>query len=188
MASDLITTSLVRRVEARDDEAWSRLVRIYSLPLERFLARCGVTESDRQDLQNEVFSQAFQSLSAFQGQHGSKSFLAWLRTIAKRCVARWWQQAERKRDRAVGGSDFLTLLHSLPEQPSADEHAELLSEFVRMLDLSDFQRRLLNLYLIENRTADDVGQQLGMTGVAVRQAAARLLRSIREEHEGLESW
>ena len=186
--TDRITTSLVCRVIDGGEDDWERLVRLYSPSLERFMMRCRIPESDRDILRNDVFSEAFQGLTGFTGQNGSRSFLKWLWVIARRRVMRFTAKERRRPDRAVGGETGSSALAELPTEPTADDRAELLREILHARALSDSDSALLRQYYMEGLTAVQVGEQLGMTDVAVRQRVARLLRRIREQTDGLETW
>lgn len=187
---DCINTPLVRGVVAGEEIAWSRLVKMYSPSLDQFMTRCRFPESDRDSLRNDVFGEAFNAMNGFVGQNGSRSFLKWLWVIARRRVTRFVEHEKRRPDRASGGSSsgVMTTIPDMPVEPTADERAELLREVLISLDLSDNDSRLLKQYYMEGLTAVQIGEESGMTDVAVRQRVARLLKRIREQTEGLEAW
>lgn len=187
-ANARITTSLVVRVLDGNGADWERLMRLYSPSIEQLLARWRVPIADRDALKNEVFAEAFQGLDAFVGQHGSKSFLAWLWTITRRHIRRMIDRDRRRPDRAAGGDRLPSALAELPNEPTVDDRAMVLRALLEHLDLSDDDRRLLNLYHLSDMTAAQVGERFGVSTVAVRQRSARLLRRIREEAADLEGW
>ena len=117
--------------------------------------------------------------------------MKWLWVIARRRVARYIETEGRRLDRASGGETPSAVLANHPQfpaEPTADDKAELLREVLADLDLSDDDSRLLRQYYMEGLTAVQIGEQLGLTDIAVRQKVARLLKGIREQTEGLEPW
>src|SRR5205823_3075416 len=76
------SSSLLQRLrQPSDAAAWSRFVELYSPLLFSWARRLGLQESDAADLIQDVFATLVNKLPAF-AYDRSKSFRAWLRTVA----------------------------------------------------------------------------------------------------------
>ena len=86
--SDELQTSmtLVREAQAFDDDAWRRLVEIYT-PLIRFwCAHKGIKSHDGGDCCQEVFMRISRRLPFFKKTKAAHTFRGWLRTITNAVV------------------------------------------------------------------------------------------------------
>ncbi len=183
-----VTTSLVVRVMDGSDGDWERLVQLYSPSIDMLMSRWHVPVSDREGLKNDVFAETFKGLSEFVGQNGSRSFLAWLWTIARRQVKRRAHAERRRPDRAVGGEWTTNAIAGVPQTPTTGDRADLLRRILAQLSLSDSESQLLKPYHLSGLPAIETGTRMGISEVAVRQRSARLLKKIREEVGDLETW
>jgi RNA polymerase sigma-70 factor (ECF subfamily) len=190
---DSTSSSLLCRAQAREPEAWQRLVALYSPLVRHWCQQSGVSKHEIPDVSQEVFAAVASSLGRFQSDRPSTTFRAWMRGIARHKL---WDHARRRRELALGGTDIQKRLEQFPAP--ADENAvegePELSE--SQADVTGLYRRALRQVqhqfedrtwtafwrvTVENRSPAEVASELGLTANAVRQAKSRVLRRLREE-------
>ncbi len=187
----LTSSSLLYRVKQHDQGAWERMVSIYS-PLVFYWCRhrSGLNPEDAADVMQEVFCSVASSIATFRKQK-SGSFRSWLRTIAANKV-RDLIRKKRGRADAIGGSNWnqqlLELPVSLSDEPEADEtEAEeeglVMSLALQLLadNFKENSRQAFWLVVVEDYTAAESAEELGMTEQAVWQACYRIRRRLGEE-------
>jgi RNA polymerase sigma-70 factor (ECF subfamily) len=180
-------TLLDRLKQATDEEAWRRLVHLYTPLLFYWARQSGESEADAADLVQDVFVTLVQTLPAFQYDRRNGTFRGWLRTLTLNKLR------DRKRREA---REEKTLAQRRPEQEPPDG-AEAFWETEYRQELT---RRALGLMQAEfapttwkacwetvvvGRPADDVARELGISENAVYIARCRVLRRLRQELGGL---
>lgn len=188
MHGDSTSLSLLQRVRANDQEAWNRLLFLYTPLVHYWLNSWGVHGSDADDLRQEVFQAAAAYLRSFRRDRPGDTFRGWLRTITRRKFVDYCRrrQAEPK---AAGGSEAqLRLLEvSDPAAVEGDDPPEQVhSLYHRGLELvrSQFEDRTWQLFwrcVVEGHSPSEISRELGITPAAVRQAKSRVLRRLKEE-------
>jgi RNA polymerase sigma-70 factor (ECF subfamily) len=179
--------SLLERVrKAGEQQAWARLVEMYTPLLFYWARRMGLQESDAADLVQDVFTLLVHKLPEFV-YDPHKSFRNWLRTILHN---KWRDQLRRaavpaRQDSGLAEqADSTDALKDLWEK----EYRELL--VARALDLmqNEFQPTTWQACwetVVSGRPAAEVAKALGLTVDAVYAAKSRVLRRLRQELEGL---
>ena len=71
------------RVQSADDEAWQRLVHLYSPLVYRLCRRSQLQQDDAQDIAQEVFRAIHRRVVDFKKQGKQHSFRGWLWTITR---------------------------------------------------------------------------------------------------------
>jgi RNA polymerase sigma-70 factor (ECF subfamily) len=150
---------LLLRHRGGDPEAFARLVASYRRPVYSYLVRCGVPESDRDDLFQEIFVK----IHASAGQYRSDRPLhPWLFTIVAN-TARTYHRKNKVREmvfadppacepRAAGAD--------AERQAMAGQTAAWLEREIAKLPLA--QREVLILTCIENLPQKEVAEILGL--------------------------
>src|SRR5262249_30525649 len=95
--------TLLARIKMDDEEAWKRLVGLYTPFLRYWCRRWGVRGQEVEDVVQEVFQAAFLCLKDFRRERDGDSFRGWLRGIARHKVL---TLLRRREDRGPGGTDF----------------------------------------------------------------------------------
>src|SRR4051794_27510375 len=95
--------SLLQRARLRDEAAWRRLVDLYKPLVLYWIRRSGVRPDDGEDIAQEVFAAAAQSLDHFQRDRPGDTFRGWLRGIARHGVLHHFRK-QKDRPAAAGGS------------------------------------------------------------------------------------
>jgi RNA polymerase sigma-70 factor, ECF subfamily len=187
-SQDPTSRSLLLRVKANDQEAWQRLIGLYSPLVSHWCRQWGAAADDLPDLVQEVFASVANGLETYRGPGPAASFRGWLRTIARNTVC---DHLRRGPDLGQGGSEALIRLRELPadaDDPSgsSDGDAEVAGLYHRALDQvqGQFEERTWQAFwevAIEDRSPSDVASELGLSPNGVRQAKSRVLRRLREE-------
>jgi RNA polymerase sigma-70 factor (ECF subfamily) len=187
---DSVTTTsptlLDRLRRSSAGEAWERFVELYTPLLLAWCRRIGVTDTDAADLTQAVFLTLYQRLPDFQ-YDADRSFRAWLKTIllnAWRNQVR--QRASQRGDRAVTPDDIPDTDPRL-ELDEAEYRAHLVRRAMALMRerFEPSTWRACWEFVVEERPADDVARELGLTPNAVYLAKARVLRQLRHELQWL---
>ena len=194
---NLTSLTLLERVKANDQQAWQRLVDLYSPLVYHWCARWQVTGADADDVVQNVFLGVAGGIEKFQrpgpgdpsatGGATSGAFRAWLGAITRNKL-RDFSERRQRQPAAQGGSEAYRLLQELPADSLSDDAADagqVSDVYHRALELirGDFEEHTWQAFwrtAVENQTPAEVGPALGMSKVAVRQAKARVLRRLKE--------
>ncbi len=194
--SGSISTTLLEQIRAQSPEAWQRLIDLYSPLIYRWCRGAGVPEHDAADLLQEVFSAVLRHLPKFRRTGPTDSFTAWLATISRNKIRDYYRRRGRQAE-ARGGTTAGLALAAVPQpsEPSEDSvRADAASAALlrsRILDIvrAEFRDRTWQAFYktaIEERTAADVADDLGMSSAAVYMARSRVLRRLRAAFAELE--
>jgi RNA polymerase sigma factor (sigma-70 family) len=176
-----------------NDEAWHRLVTIYSPLIRGWLRRYSTAEHELDDLVQEVLTVVVRRIPEFERQPRTGAFRCWLRTITVNCLRDFWR-SKRIRPQAIGNSDFQQTLNQLADSASGlskvwdEEHDRHVTERLLEMIKPDFNEKTWRAFkrvAIEDRRASDVAEELGMTVNAVFIAKSRVLSRLRQEGRGL---
>ncbi len=184
------SVTLLERVRQRDDQAaWERFVALYTPLLYRWAQRAGLADQDAADLTQEVLVLLMKELPSFEYDAARRNFRGWLKTVTiNKC-----REMQRRRVLAagVGGPD--DPLHAQPGGEDLEEfwNAEYREHLVRKaLEVmqTEFEPKTWRAcweHTVNDKTAAEVGLQLGMSEAAVYVAKSRVLRRLRQELAGL---
>lgn len=180
--------SLIAGAKAHSDEAWSRIVLIYSPLIAAWGRRLGATPEQCDDLCQEVFSAAAKGLASFQSDGRSGSFRGWLWRITYR---KWIDNHRQTKDfpDPIGGSTAALVLeqfaapeeNELPEQSNPELIQGVLARAMNVVQ-GEFQDRHWQAFwmsAVEGTAVDQIATKLDMTQANVRQIRSRILRRLR---------
>jgi RNA polymerase sigma-70 factor (ECF subfamily) len=182
--------SLLNRLQSHAGaDAWDRLVRVYTPLIYGWLRKYYLQSADAEELVQEVMIVVVRKLPAFQhnGQRGA--FRRWMLGILRNCLHDFWR-ARAREPAGSGESDFAERLDALAQPDSEmsrcwdrdhDQHV-----LRRLLDQirPDFQPSTWQAFcgvVLEERPANTVARELGITRNAVYCAKAAVLRRLRQE-------
>lgn len=190
-----VTTSsslLVRLRDRADNDAWHRLVCLYSPLLYEWLDRCGLQATEADDLVQEVLMTVAQEMSDFRYDRAKGTFRGWLRTILVHRL-RHFRRSRKARPEA-DGEFYERLLDHLEDERSDlsrvwdrehDQHVvSRLLEMVR----GEFEPKTwqaFRLVMLEEKDVAAVAEELHLSRNAVYLAKSRVLQRLRQEAEGL---
>lgn len=177
--------SLLLRLHDRADmAAWSEFCAIYEPVVYRFAKRAHLQDADAREVAQEVLLVVSRKVEAFDTQANGR-FRGWLSKIARHATI---DLLRKRRERPIGGSDFVRLLSTLPaiEQDASREFlAEARSqkfhwaaEQVRQASQAATWQAFW-LTAVESVPADEVARRLGMSVGAVYVARCRTLARIK---------
>jgi RNA polymerase sigma-70 factor (ECF subfamily) len=188
-AGGVTSLTLLGRVRGNDEEAWRRLVFLYSPLVFSWCRRAGLRSEDAADLLQEVFASVARAIAGFDRREGG-AFRAWLWTIARNKLHDHFRRLQGGPE-ATGGSDAQRLLLEVPDEmpgepPDASDPGSAASLLRRALELvrGDFEPRTWEAFYratVDGQPAGALASELGMSVAAVYQAKARVLRRLREE-------
>ena len=173
---DLVPTghsdeALVERVRGGDCTAFDALYRRYFARIYRFLDRRLNNRADVEETVQEVFINLFSSLDGFRGE---APFAAWVFGLTRRTLA---NRFKRKRATTVPlPADDSELSDESGASAGRDGDPHLAYEFNERLqrlqrgvdDLSSDQWELFRLRHLENRSIEEIAQQLAKSEDAVK--------------------
>ena len=110
------STTLLIRVKAKDEEAWRRLVHLYSPLVHHWCHRSGLQEADTADVAQDVFRTVAELIDGFHHDRSGDSFRGWLRTVTRSRLLDFLRRKARATD-GVGGSEAQARLLALQDEP-----------------------------------------------------------------------
>jgi RNA polymerase sigma-70 factor (ECF subfamily) len=177
---------LVRIRDARDAEAWSEFVRLYSPLVYRFARRKGLQDADAADLTQEVMRAVMSSVRRLDYDPNRGSFRGWLFTLAHRRLYDFLGRREREY-RGTGDSAVQARLEQQPAREDEDqwnrEYQQHLLAWAAERVRDSFQESTWSAFwqtAVEGRTGKEVAEQLGMTVAAVYLAKSRVMARLKE--------
>ena len=187
-AAGTTSLTLLERVRGRDDDAWRRLVALYSPLLRHWCRRWGVTGGDADDVVQEVFQAVSGGLEGFRRDREGDSFRNWLRGVARHKALSLFR---RRGLRGPGGTDFYRKSLLVPDPacgpvPDDGEEGQLvgaLYEDALRLVRGEFEARTWQAFwrsAVEGQSPSLIAADLGVTPAAVRQSKSRVLRRLKE--------
>ena len=187
--STATSRSLLERVRADEAGSWDRLVALYAPLVHHWCRLCSLQDEDIADVFQEVFLAVATHIAGFRKDRAGDTFRGWLRTITRNKITDHFRRLG-KEPAGVGGTEVLQRLADLPDS-EASEGSVVESQaerglFLRGLDLirGEFEERTWQAFwktAVEDRSPQDVAQELGMSNGAVRVAKSRVLQRLREE-------
>lgn len=180
--------SLLERVRHQNQDAWGRLVYLYTPLIDHWCHGWGVRDNDLDDIKQEVFQSVSTGLQTFHRDRPGDTFRGWLRVIAHRKMLDYCRRRQRQPS-APGGSDAHRRLLQLPEPDDSDTHdppPEVRQLHYRALELvrTQFENRTWQAFwrcAVEGQIPIEVAHDLGMTPAAVRKSKSRVLRRLKDE-------
>ena len=176
--------ALVERARRNSSDAWEQLYRRYRPQLISYAARRVSSVDAAEDAVSEAFSRAISSIDGFTWQ--GVGFVGWMYGITRNVVL----ESNRAviRDRALGdrqGSAARTGGRLVVDDPGRDlERRHDRDVLRRVFDaLDDADREILELRIVGELSASEVGIILGKSPGAVRMAQSRALDRLRSAME-----
>jgi RNA polymerase sigma-70 factor (ECF subfamily) len=186
-ASEPSSASLIKRLQARDPQAWRRFTVIYGPLVLGWSRRAGLQQSDAEDVVQETFQSVATHVRDFRRDRAGDSFRGWLWTIARSKLHDHFRRQGRQ-TAAAGGSAAYRRLEELTEGPPTDlaGQEEMASVTRRALSIiqTDFQDSTWRAFwrtAIDRQPAAAVAAELGISVAAVYMARSRVLVRLRQE-------
>ncbi len=169
---------IVRRVLEGDADAFGAIVDEYQKNVYNLALRMTGNPEDAQDMSQEAFIKAFNSLASFRGD---SKLSVWLYRIVSNVCLDFLRSRKRRQtvslnmDDGEGGTSELEI-PDLSAMPEEELNRRLTREAVRkgLLSLPEDQREILLLREIEGLSYDEISQALGLEAGTVK---SRILRA-----------
>jgi RNA polymerase sigma-70 factor (ECF subfamily) len=172
--AEVTDAELIQRWKGGDQRAASTLVERHSQALARFAVSCGARH-DIDELVQDTFVRAFNSLEGFRGE---SSFRTWLLTIERRLLLDRRRSEQRRPDRVeIQEGDASTQFDAL-DGVVADESRQRLTQAVERL--SPTQRQVFSLRVAEGLSYKEIADAVGTTEGAARVHYHNAMRSVKE--------
>ncbi len=184
--TDPTSLTLIGSAQAREPEAWRRLVILYSPSIFHWAKRAGLGDEDSADITQEVWISVNANLDRFRKEPQTGTFRGWLWTITRNKT----YDLFRRKDEALaasGGTSAQIALANIPEEEPADatDHAapnmiEQALEFIR----PDFEPQTWQAFwrmTVDGHSAREIAEDLKIAANAVHQARFRVVKRLRQE-------
>jgi RNA polymerase sigma-70 factor (ECF subfamily) len=178
---DAADRALVARWLAGDERAATALVERHAPALARFAASLagrggrGAGEGDIDELVQDTFVRAFQSLAEFRGE---SSLRTWLFTIERRLLVDRRRAERRRVDREEIGEDDAATEYTPLDSMVAEETEERIRR--ALAHLSPTQREVFTLRVAEGLSYREIAGVVGTTEGAARVHYHNAVRTIKE--------
>jgi RNA polymerase sigma-70 factor (ECF subfamily) len=162
----------IRASLSGDGEAYARIVRKYESRIAKLMWRFSRDVSITEELVQDVFVEAYFSLSGFRGD---APLLHWLRRIATRVGYRFWRQRDRQKKQfsllEADGAE------SPPEKGSAEEAGAILDSLLARLGSKD--RLILTLHYFDQCSMQEIAERMGWNVAMVKMRAHRARKRLK---------
>lgn len=178
--------SLLERLRNQEQEAWRRLLHLYTPLVRHWLHKGGVNAAaDTDDVCQDVFQAVAASLPNFHRDRPGDTFRGWLRGITRFKLVDYHRRRAQQ-PQAQGGTDAQLGFERLPEPTTEEADSETSDLYGRAVELvrGEFEDRTWQAFwraAVECQAPADIAADLGMTQAAVRKAKSRVLRRLKEE-------
>lgn len=139
------------------------------------------------DLTAETFAEAWRCRDTVRPESSAEERRGWLFTIARRQLSRFWRRGKVERGALETLKMRVPTAHE-DDLAEIDERAGLPELRAAMADelarLSDQQRAVLQLRVVEERGYPEIAAALGVSEQTVRARVSRALRALAEAAEG----
>ena len=190
-----ISESLLTRVKVRDTTAWDRLVELYGPLVYKWCRREGLNHDEAEDVGQEVFRAVFKGIDRFRREKAADTYRGWLWSITRNKVSDLWR-GKFGQAQAAGGTAMKNAIEQVPEWVEeyslsthvVDDKTEIVHRALQLVKVEFREKTWQAFWLItmEQKSAQDVAQQLDMKLGAIYTAKSRVLRRLREELADLE--
>jgi RNA polymerase sigma factor (sigma-70 family) len=186
-ASNSRTTNpslLLRIRDSGDSGSWHEFAEVYGPVIRGYCLRRGLQEADAADVTQEVLAQVVRSIGSFDYQPGRGTFRAWLGTVTRNRISRFFE-VNGRHVRSAGGHRSAEQIATAGEDPewSAEFHARILEAALARIRC-EFEPTTWNAFVqvwSGDQPAPLVAKSLGIKIDAVYVAKSRILRRLRDE-------
>jgi RNA polymerase sigma-70 factor (ECF subfamily) len=184
-----MSSSLLQRFQAREEDAWERVVRVYGPTVYGWCRHRGLSQQDAEDVGQKVWMAVYRTIAGFRRQKPGDSFRGWLYTITHSKICDF--QKRLSPPAPPGGTPAWKELMQPPDQESRKSDPPQPSPkvqdlFRRALELirEEFAEgtwKAFLLVVVEERRPADVAAELGKSLGAIYVAKSKVLQRLRAE-------
>lgn len=166
-------TALLRSGLSGDQNAYSKFLATITPMLRRMVAR-KLAQPDVEDVVQDILISIHKARHTYDGE---RPLMPWLSSIANfRVTDHLRKHYSQMRHQCVDIADYENILSDVTESATGDESVNEL-----LHDVPEKHKRILTLMHVEGYTAKEIGKQMGMNESAVKVAAHRAIKKIREK-------
>jgi RNA polymerase sigma-70 factor (ECF subfamily) len=184
--------SLLVRVRQNEEDAWNRLVTLYTPLVHYWCRKRALAEQEIPDVVQEVFQAVAANIGRFRSDRPGDTFRGWLRTITHSKILDYHRH-DRREAHGIGGTvgqhrlqQVAAELESVEAEDDAEElkiRRRLLREVLETIQ-AEFRQNTWQAFwrvVVDGLSPKEAGEELEMQPGAVRVAKSRVLQRLREE-------
>jgi len=180
--------TLVQRLRARDQDAWSRMSHLYTPLVHAWCHHQGVHGADADDVTQDVFQAVATGLEQFQRDRPGDTFRGWLRGITRHKLVDFFRRRSTQ-PQGEGGTAAGQQLQQVPQpaislpEETPSEVADLYQRAVQLIQ-TEFEANTWRAFwrtAVDGQAPVDIASELGMSAAAVRMAKSRVLHRLKQE-------
>lgn len=191
------SSRLLRAAQDLDQDAWQRLVQLYSRRMYRWCRQAGLQPADAANVVQEALGAVARKLGDFHRDGPGDTFRGWLRRIVQNKIYDHFRRQGRQCDAAVGGTDahqFLAAAAAVGASTITPEESQLplvdsaagRSQIERAIDVvrgvvGERNWLLFWRMAVDGQSAAEVGEEFSVSANAVRIVKMRVLRRLRQQ-------
>ena len=187
-ANQPTSLTLLQGLRAGDQDAWKRLLHLYTPLVRAWCQHQGVVGADADDVVQEVFQAVVTGLAEFQRDRPGDTFRGWLRGITRHKLLDVFR-GRSSQPQAQGGTAAGQRMQQVPQpevtlpEETPQQVADL---YQRALELvtSEFEPNTWRAFwrtAVDGQSSAEVAAELGISVPAVRMAKSRVLHRLRQE-------
>jgi RNA polymerase sigma-70 factor (ECF subfamily) len=189
--------SLLMQLKEGQPAAWERLTALYAPLVYHWCRAMRLAEQDMPDVFQQVFQAVASHIRTFHKDRPGDTFRHWLRAITRNKVRDHFRRTARQ-EHAAGGTDaqiyFAQLAAPSEGEENETDNAREAEEIRHLLRgaLEQIRAQVLPQtwqafwkVVVEGKTPEEVGEELGMRPGTVRVAKSRVLARLRSELDEL---
>jgi RNA polymerase sigma-70 factor (ECF subfamily) len=175
---------IVRLTGKRNELAWREFLAVYEPFLRRLIGRQGVPARHVPDVTQQVLAAIARSVEGWEDDGKGASFRRWLSRVARNTVIKFMTR-ERKQVGGRGGTDFVELLHNVPDEPPESDRRAYEYELILWAaeqvkgEFRDTSWKAFWATLIEGQPVAQVARDLGVTPGSIYMSRSRIMARIR---------
>jgi RNA polymerase sigma-70 factor (ECF subfamily) len=182
--------SLIEFVKQGDSESWNTFMGIYQPLVGHWCRRGKLGSTDIDDVSQNVFASVATSIASFQKRTPDDTFRGWLRNITQKRIADHFRRKSNEVPPLHGDDSqgYLAQLSEPEPPPETDPESrkasrEVFRKTLEVIRSKVEERTWLAFWrtTVDEQSAPDVAEELGMTDDAVRKAKSRMKMRLRLE-------
>ena len=167
--------SLVRRAQQRDEAAFSELYEAYFDKIYRYIALKIGDRVEAEDITQQVFLKALQSISSFRWK--GVPFSAWLFRIAHNQMVDWLRKQSKRTSVPI---DDLPLMSDDDPQKTTELNLDIEQLAVATKRLTQAQQEVISLRFAGELSVAEVSQAMGKSPGAVKALQHSAIANLRK--------
>ncbi len=180
-----ISSTLLIGARSANPNAWVIIVTRYSPKIMTWMLLAGVDSSDAPDLLQDVWRSVLMSLKNFRREKPDDTFRGWLRTIAQRRIADYFEsRSQQPRNLPLDQLESIQSQNLLTEEIAANvsERVKLLQKCMQQVESEVKPNTWLvfQMHVIEEKSVEEVAAILKIPTYSVYTSKSRVIKRLRE--------